>query len=423
MYEFKVPDIGEGVVEAEVLEWRVAEGDFVQEEQVLVDLLTDKAEIEIPSPCAGRVHRLHAEVGDIVPVGAVLIEIDDGSEAASESPAVPAPSKAPLPAPAEGAVGPEPSGQPPAMPERPRSKQQASERRPGAIVHAVPAVRELARRLDVNLAEVRGTGPGGRIMRRDVEQFHSGRIAPGPEGEGVDAVFEDEPDWERRPLRGLRRAIARRMIQARRSAAHFTYVEEVDMTHLLECTSAAGLTISPLAFISHAAIRALASYELLNASIDDSKEEIIVKRKVHLGIATATDQGLLVAVIREAARLSPSELAASIEELATRARRGRLTPAELRGSTFTITSLGKLGGIMSTPILNYPEVAILGVNAIREVPAFVDGELRPRRLMNLSISVDHRVADGIVAAQFVSDVREILERADFSGLSDEGKPR
>jgi pyruvate dehydrogenase E2 component (dihydrolipoamide acetyltransferase) len=309
------------------------------------------------------------------------------------------------------------------MPERPRSRQAASERRPGAIVHAVPAVRELARRLDVDLAEVRGTGPDGRIMRRDVEQFHASRLAPGPEGEGVTPVLEDEPDWERRPLRGLRRAIARRMVQARRSAAHFTYVEEVDMTHLLDTARGAGITISPLAFISHAAVRALASYELLNASIDDTKEEIVVKRKVHLGIATATDDGLLVAVIRDAACLSPAELAESIEELATRARAGRLTPSELRSSTFTITSLGKLGGIMSTPILNYPEAAILGVNAIREVPSFVDGELRTRRVMNLSISVDHRIADGIVAAQFVRDVREILEGADFPGLSDKGNPR
>jgi pyruvate dehydrogenase E2 component (dihydrolipoamide acetyltransferase) len=424
MREFKVPDFGEGVVEAEVLEWRVQEGDWVEEEQVLVDLLTDKAEIEIPSPCAGRVHRLHAEVGDIVPVGAVLIEIDEGSQAERESPVL---SEAPAAPPTEREprreTEPGAGQQPPAMPERPRSRQRASERHPGAIVHAVPAVRELARRLDVDLGQVRGTGPSGRIMRRDVEQFHAGRGAPGPEAEGLAGAVEDEPDWERRPLRGLRRAIARRMTLARRVAAHFTYVEEVDMTHLLERADAAGMTISPLAFIAHATIRALAGYELLNASIDDAREEIIVKRKVHLGIATATDDGLLVCVIRDTASLSPDELAASIEELATRARAGRLMPSDLRGSTFTITSLGKLGGIMSTPILNYPEVAILSVAAIRQVPAFVAGEVQARRMMNLSISVDHRIADGMVAAQFVRDIRDILERADFPDLSEKGKPQ
>jgi pyruvate dehydrogenase E2 component (dihydrolipoamide acetyltransferase) len=422
MYEFKVPDFGEGVVEAEVLEWQVSIGDSVQEEQVLVDLLTDKAEIEIPSPRAGRVHALHADVGDIVPVGAVLIEIDDEVQAESEAPK---PSETTPSPPVEKTRTPEPGAarRPPARPQRPQSKQRASERRPAAVVHAVPAVRDLARRLEVDLGEVRGTGPDGRIMRRDVEQFQSGRGGPGPEAEPPAAVLEDEPDWERRPLRGLRRAIARRMIQARRTAAHFTYVDEVDMTHLLERAKEAGITISPLGFISHATIRALASYERLNASIDDAKQEIILKHKVHLGIATATDDGLLVCVIRDAARLSPSELVSSIEELATRARGGRLTPAELRGSTFTITSLGKLGGIMSTPILNYPEVAILGVNAIREVPSFVAGELQPRRMMNLSISVDHRIADGIVAAHFVRDIREILEGADFPDLSDKGKPQ
>jgi pyruvate dehydrogenase E2 component (dihydrolipoamide acetyltransferase) len=352
----------------------------------------------------------------------VLIEIDEEGQAERETPA---PLEAPSPPPAETARAPEPEAadQPPAMPERPRSKQQATERGPGAIVHAVPAVRELARRLEVDLSQVRGTGPGGRIMRRDVELFHSGPAATGLEGDRPAGAVEDEPDWERRPLRGLRRAIARRMVRARRVAAHFTYVDEVDMTLLLQRANAAGMTTSPLAFISHAAIRALAGYELLNASIDDAKEEIIVKRKVHLGIATATDDGLLVCVIRDVARLSPGELATSIEELATRARGGRLMPSELRGSTFTITSLGKLGGIMSTPILNYPEVAILGVNAIREVPVFVNGELQARGMMNLSISVDHRIADGMVAAQFVRDIREILERADFPELSDKGNPR
>jgi pyruvate dehydrogenase E2 component (dihydrolipoamide acetyltransferase) len=416
MFQFKVPDIGEGVVEAEVLAWRVAEGEGVEEDQILVDLLTDKAEIEIPSPCAGRVHRLHAAVGDIVPVGAVLIEIDDDAPGRAATP--PRPSAAPRPERDEEAEPARPAGgsahRPPPMPERPHSRQLASAR--STRVEAVPAVRELARRLGVELEQVRGTGPGGRIMRRDVERHGAGSAAA--QGATPFAPPEaDEPDWERRPLRGLRRAIARRMVQARRSAAHFTYVEEVDMTRLLERAAASGLDVSPLAFIAHAATRALASHETLNASIDDAREEIVLKRTVHLGVATATEKGLLAPVIRDAARLSVAELAQVIEELAARAREGRLRPAELNGSTFTITSLGKLGGLMSTPILNHPEVAILGVNAIRPVPALVDGELRERRVMNLSLSVDHRIADGIVAAEFIRDLKEILESADFRELS------
>jgi pyruvate/2-oxoglutarate dehydrogenase complex dihydrolipoamide acyltransferase (E2) component len=442
MFQFKVPDIGEGVVEAEVITWRVNEGDTVEEDQILVDLLTDKAEIEIPSPVAGRVHRLHAAVGEIVPVGAVLIEIDDEAAAddrpAAETAAVtqasspgtqPAPASRPetstgaAPPPAADSPPPattpsppaatpaRPAHRPPAMPARPRSQQLASAR--GGPVEAVPAVRDLAKRLGVELEEVQGTGPGGRIMRRDVERHQAGA-----ETEPVFAPPEqDEPDWERRPLRGLRRAIARRMVQARRTAAHFTYVEEVDMTHLLERMQASGIDVSPLAFIAHATVRTLPQHETLNASIDGAREEIILKRDVHLGIAAATDGGLLVPVVRDAAGLSVTELAQAIETLAGRAREGRLRPAELKGSTFTITSLGKLGGIISTPIVNYPEVAILGVNAIRAVPLFVDGELQERRVMNLSISVDHRIADGVVAAEFIRDLKAILESADFSELS------
>jgi len=315
------------------------------------------------------------------------------------------------------------------MPERPRARQKASE--PSAHVDeseidAVPAVRELARRLDVDLKLVHGTGPGGRIMRRDVEQFRSGGVSPiAVRDEALPPAEEDADDWERQPLRGLRRAIARRMSRARRTAAHFTYVEEVDMTELLALTSGGkgGMPRSPLAFIAHATVRALADYVALNSSVDDDRQEIIFKRKVHLGIAAATEGGLVVPVIRDAAQLSVAELSEAIEELAGKARESRLTPEELRGGTFTITSLGKLGGIMSTPILNHPEVAILGVNAIREVLRIHNGEPRPRNVMNLSMSVDHRITDGLVCAQFVQEVKRILEGAEFPGLSDEGESR
>jgi pyruvate dehydrogenase E2 component (dihydrolipoamide acetyltransferase) len=411
MVRFELPDIGEGVVEAEILAWRVQEGDVIKEDEILVELLTDKAEIEIPSPYAGRVHQICFQVGEIAPVGAVLIEIDEEGSGAEAPMSPPEEARSDV-QPSRSVSEPEEAGSshPPIMPARPRSQQKASARSSPESVDAVPAVRELARRLEVDLRSVRGTGPRGRIMRRDVEAAHGGpqgaqapveRVAPSTE------VTPDPDDWERKPFRGLRRAIARRMVQARRTAAHFTYVEEIDITNLLERIERDGENAprSPLAFIAHATTRSLENTPALNASIDDEREEIILKRKVHLGIAAATEDGLVVPVIRDAVQLSVREIADVIEALARKARENRLTAAELRGSTFTITSLGKLGGVMSTPILL--------------VPAFREGELEARSVLNLSISVDHRITDGLVAARFIQDLKQKLEEVDFPGFSDD----
>ncbi len=418
MVRFELPDIGEGVVEAEILDWKVREGELIKEDQILVELLTDKAEIEIPSPYSGRVQRICFQVGEVAPVGAVLIEIDEDGSGPGVT--VPAPTS-----PAETRTAPAPStsgaAHPPAMPERPRSQQKASERLSAERIDAVPAVRDLARRLDVDLESVRGSGPGGRIMRRDVESAQRGgdTVEITEQSPASAKTTADPEDWERRPFRGLRRAIARRMVQARRTAAHFTYVEEIDLTNLLAASErmAESSPRSPLAFMAHATVSSLAGSPVLNASIDDEREEIIFKGVVHLGIATATDEGLVVPVIREAAQFSVAELAEEIDALARKAREGRLSPGELRGSTFTITSLGKLGGVMSTPILNYPEVAILGVGALRSVPAFRAGELEARSVLNLSISVDHRITDGLEAARFVQNVKQKLEDVDFPGFA------
>lgn len=301
-------------------------------------------------------------------------------------------------------------------------------------MRAVPAVRELAKRLGVDLAHVAGSGPGGRVMRRDVELAASTPApAPAPEQPasaglasatvvkseeppqyGTAARAPDPPDWRRVPLRGLRRAIARHMREAKQHAAHFTYVEEIDLTALLEKSDAlGGQKLSPLAFIARAVARGIPAHPSLNASLDEARDELVFKEKLHLGIAVAATDGLVVPVIRDAAALTTRDLALATDALARRAREGKLTPDELRGGTFTISSLGKLGGIVSTPIVNYPEVAILGVNAIRKLPRFVGDRVVARRLMNLSISVDHRVADGAHAAQFIADVKTILEAADF----------
>jgi pyruvate dehydrogenase E2 component (dihydrolipoamide acetyltransferase) len=453
MFRFLLPDIGEGVVEAEVIEWRVREGERVEADQVLVELMTDKANIEIPSPVAGVVHRLGFAKGDIVPVGAVLIEIDDGAGAKPSAagpqyaaPSAPAPANVPPSQAREAIASPPPSApprpravttparepapgaaHPPALPPRPGLSHHRAAHATGADdVRAVPAVRELAKRLGVDLARVAGTGPGGRVMRRDVELAASAPVPqqvatqPVSASSAEDAAKEAKPapqdpaDWRRVPLRGMRRAIARHMREARQHAAHFTYVEELDLTELLERSDALGAQkLSPLAFIARAVVRALPAHPNLNASLDEARDELVFKDKLHLGIAVAAPDGLVVPVIRDAAALTTRDLALATDALARRAREGKLTPEELRGGTFTISSLGKLGGIVSTPIVNYPEVAILGVNAIRQLPRFVGDRVVARRLMNLSISVDHRVADGAHAAQFIADVKATLEAADF----------
>jgi len=312
VYRFALPDIGEGVVEAEVVEWKVATGDSISADQPLVVLLTDKAEIEVPSPRGGRIARLCFDPGQVARVGEVLVEIDENGAAQSAPAGAREPREAHAPMARTAAAPGSPS--PPRMPERPSRERPGSERHPDAS-HAVPAVRELAKRLGVDLARVRGSGPDGRIMRRDVEAF----ARSGPEGRSDPAAAplapaaSDPPDWRREPLRGLRRAIAERMAHSRRTAAHFTYVEELDLTDLLERIGASELaSVSPLAFIAHAVVRVLADFPVLNASIDDARSELVFKGKVHLGIAAATEGGLVVPVIRDAADLSVAELARQI---------------------------------------------------------------------------------------------------------------
>ncbi|MGH7145520.1 MAG: dihydrolipoamide acetyltransferase family protein [Planctomycetota bacterium] len=474
MFRFKLPDIGEGVVEAELTRWSVKEGDEVAENEVLAELLTDKATIEIPSPRAGRVAKLCCKEGEIVRVGAVLIEIEEKAGTGGTSEPAPSAGRGVKSASASGAAGsaPAPSSAPKAAghsvasaaagplapPPRPRAHAMPSAEmgvaRPGEI-HAVPAVREFARQHQVDLAALQGTGPGGRIMRRDVEaalaasrdvaagtrgsrraavvaesaaaekgllpaQREVGDRAP---GEGEASPREADPaDWRRIPLRGLRRTIAERMVRSKFSAPHYTYVEEIDVTQLerrrLDWQGALGEELSPLALIARAVVRTLPDFELLNAELDEARGEIVLKSAIHLGIAAALEDGLVVPVIHDAGRLTTRELSAAIRRIGQRARAGSLTPAELRGGSFTISSLGKLGGIAATPILNPPEVAILAVGAIRTLPRYVEGEAAamPRRIMNLSMSLDHRVVDGIVCARFVAALKSILESADFDDL-------
>ncbi len=458
MYQFKLPDLGEGIAEVEVVEWLVREGDLIEEDQPIAEVQTDKALMEISSPKAGRVHRLCGKGGDVIPVGQVLIEIDEGIGAAAApgktqtglnetapaaipdvgkhseetpsaaraaadkaggapaSPRVPRESLSPPERPTD-------RKQPPSMPPRPRARPAAASPERRKLAEAVPAVRELAKRLEVDIEQVPGTGPEGRVMRRDVEAFYEEmkRGGPGPTAARVapeEPAPRDEPDWIRRPLRGVRRLIAERMAWSKAIIPHYTFVEEVDVTALENGRKALAENsgeekISPLAFIVQAAVRVLPHYPQMNACLDEETGEMIFKGKIHLGIAVATEDGLMVPVIRDAARRDVTELAAMIRDLSDRARAKKLDPSELKGATFTVTSLGKLGGLMATPIINYPASAILGVHAIRTLPRYVDNQVEPRQILNLSVSLDHRLVDGFEGARFIQDVREILEQADF----------
>jgi pyruvate dehydrogenase E2 component (dihydrolipoamide acetyltransferase) len=429
IYEFKLPDIGEGVVEGEVVRWLVEEGDQVREDQPLVEVMTDKATVEIPAPRAGRVaRRMYAE-GQICPVGKVLVTIE--IEAAAPAAARAAVTTA-------APTGPESPGA--ALPGGGGGGGRAGDRSGAPVggaasVLATPATRKLARDLGVDVRQVAGTGRGGRITSDDVRAFGSAagapvsgavdRAAPSPSSRPspsssslarpVTATVSDAGDV-RIPFRGVRKKIAEHLVHSKHTAAHFTYVEEIDCTELVllrakanEKLAAREVKLSYLPFIIKATVGALAKFPQLNATLDEQAGEIVQRRAHHIGLATATDNGLIVPVIRDATGKSMVELAREIDRLAEATRTGKATREELSGSTFTITSLGALGGLLATPIINFPEVAILGIHKISKRPAVVGDKIVARDLMNLSISVDHRIVDGLDAARFVADIKATLE--------------
>jgi pyruvate dehydrogenase E2 component (dihydrolipoamide acetyltransferase) len=400
-YEFKLPDIGEGVVEGEVVRWLVKEGDLVRMDQPMVEVMTDKATVEIPAPRAGTiVERVYTE-GQICPVGKILVRIDEGGTAAPDK-ASNGKSATVVAAPQSVVATAKPVSAPVSAPV---SSATAAE------VLATPATRKLARELGVDLAQASGTGPAGRITSHDVRALA---------GNGVSAHAAAKPfatgEDVRLPFRGLRRKIAERMVQSRREAAHFTYVEEVDCTELRGLREKANarlasskLKLSYLPFIIRATVEALRRFPQMNAHLDEARSEIVQRRQYHIGLATATPDGLIVPVVRDAERKSILDLAREIDRLAALTKAGKAGREELTGSTFTITSLGQLGGVLATPILNHPEVGILGVHKITKRPAVVDDKIVVRDLMNLSISVDHRLVDGYDAARFVADIKDSLE--------------
>lgn len=409
-FEFHLPDIGEGVVEGEIVAWKVKVGDKVKLDQPIVEIMTDKATVEIPSPRAGTILKINYTDGQICPVGQVLLVIDEeGSSKPEPSPAPQSQLAANLPAPA---AAPAPAPRPAAI-----EVVDASASRTRTL--ATPATRRLARQLGVDLGRVPATGKRGRVTSEDVRGYASRGAAPaaGPARAGFApiAIAAAGPE-ERVPLRGLRKRIADNMTRSTQTASHFTYVEEVDMTELVAVRDRAraraadrGVKLTYLPFIIKAVVSGLKKWPQLNASLDESTQEIVRKKYYHVGIAAQGPQGLAVSVLRDADRRSIFEIAKEIDRLGEAVRTGTASREDLSGSTFTITSLGKLGGVLATPIINFPEVGIMGVHKIEERPAVRNGQIVARWLMNLSISLDHRLVDGWDGAMFLQDVKALLE--------------
>ncbi|MBY5746183.1 2-oxo acid dehydrogenase subunit E2 [Rhizobium leguminosarum] len=398
----KMPDVGEGVAEAEIVEWHVKTGDPVREDMVIAAVMTDKATVEIPSPVSGTVTWLAGEVGDRIAVKAPLVRIETAgdvgeaqsvaisqkpiveairTEVARSAPAVPAPAAAPVPAPGEKPL-------------------------------AAPSVRLFARESGVDLRQVQATGPAGRILREDIEQFLGHGTAPATAKNG----FARKTATEEIKLTGLRRRIAEKMVLSASRIPHITYVEEVDMTALEELRATMNgdrreghpkLTVLP--FLMRALVKAISEQPDVNATFDDDAGIITRYSAVHIGIATQTPAGLTVPVVRHAEARGIWDCAAEMNRLAEAARSGTATRDELSGSTITISSLGALGGIVSTPIINHPEVAIIGVNKIATRPVWDGAQFVPRKMMNLSSSFDHRIIDGWDAANFVQRIRTLIE--------------
>ena len=421
-YVIRVPDIGEGIAEVELVAWHVQPGDAVSEDQHLADVMTDKATVEVPSPVAGKVLTLGGGVGQVMAVGAELVRLDvegagnfkenEASAPAPSAPAAPvsiateviaqapdAAPRAPAAAAARGSVA------------APRPV--AGRRKEGERPLASPAVRRRALDLGVELRFVHGSGPAGRIGHQDLDAYVAGQgqamltgASPYAERHGEEAV----------PVIGLRRKIAQKMQEAKRRIPHFSYVEEIDVTELealrQQLNQRHGATrgkLTLLPFLARAMVCSLRDFPQINARYDDDAGVVTRHAPVHLGVATQTDGGLMVPVLRHAESLDLWAFAAGLTRVTEAARTGKAAREELSGSTITITSLGPLGGVVTTPVINHPEVAIVGVNRIIERPMLRGGQVVARLLMNLSSSFDHRVVDGMDAARFIQAMRALLE--------------
>lgn len=399
-YEFRLPDIGEGVAEGEILRWLVKEGDEVKEDQSLVEVMTDKVNVQIPSPKDGRVAKLLAKEGEVVKVGRGILVIEVAGEGGGEGEAPPMSPSTP-PSRAEPAL-------PPAAPAAEPAQASADQ------VLATPATRRLARELGVEIARVRGTGPNGRVTEADVRggTAPSHPTAPQPSAPAPTVQGGEE----RIQLRGVRKVIAERMARSIHTAAQLTMVDEVDMTELVLLRQAfkgsaekKGVKLTFLPFVIKAVVPALREFPYVNSTLDEQSGEIVLKKRYNLGIAVDTPNGLVVPVVKDADKKDIFEISAEIERLAEAARKGELALEDVQGSTFTITNLGSIGGLFGTPIVNYPEVAILGTHRMIQRPVVRDGKIEVRDMMYISLSFDHRVMDGAYGARFTNKVIDIIQ--------------
>jgi pyruvate dehydrogenase E2 component (dihydrolipoamide acetyltransferase) len=449
--EFKLPDIGEGIAEGEIVSWKVKAGQAVKEEDEFVEVMTDKATVTITVPFTGVIAELRCKEGDVVPVGSVIAVIDAGAAGgtaaaapASKPAAVPPPAP-PAPAPKPVVAAPAPAPVPAAAPKpvaiptpppvpvatpaaaAPAAFVQAS---PGKVL-AAPATRRRARELGIDLAAVAATGPRGRVTNDDLAAAGTtsapaargaAPAAAGAPGAKVFAPIAIPPapagrSEERVPFRGLRRKIAEAMTRSKYTATHFTYVDDIDVTELVKIRGEAkksfadkGINITYLPFLMKAIVAAMKEHPAMNASLDEVTQELVIKKYFNFGIATDTDNGLIVPVIKDVDRKSIGELAKELQELAARTRDGKVTVDDLTGGTFTITNAGNIGGLFATPVINFPEVAIMGVHAIKDAAIVKNGAIVAGKKMYLSVSIDHRLVDGATGARWMNVVKDHLEQ-------------
>lgn len=407
-FEFKFPDIGEGLTEGEIVRWLVKEGDEVKEGQPLVEVETDKALAEIPCPKTGVILKILAKEKEIVKVGQVIVIIGEQGESFAAPPEKPK---------SVGVVG-ELEEAPEEIPVAVTKTEPSKPALVSEHVLATPAVRGLAKELGVDINQVRGSGPEGRVLEKDVRQFAESQRKPSEPEKKITKVkkYDLYGYVDRIPLRGVRRSIAKAMVKSKYTAPHVTTIDEADVTELWKIrekekkvAEKKGIKLTILPFIIKAAIAGLMEHPYLNATLDDENEEIILKKYFNIGVATDTPEGLMVPVVKNAKDKSILQIAHELTQLVEKARNRTIDLADLKGGTFTITNFGALGGIYGTPIINHPEVAILGVGKIKEMPVARNGRMVVRKILPLSLSFDHRVVDGAEGARFLNTVIARLE--------------
>lgn len=431
-YEFKFPELGEGIAEGEIVKWLVKEGDEVKEDDILAEVQNDKAVVELPSPVDGKVLELKAEEGDTVEVDQTVVVFDaegeDGGDSgeSDDSGDQEASDENDQNDEAEKKDKDEKKAEQADTKEKDQDKKEQEDASKKKRVIAMPSVRKYAREKGVDITNVDGSGDHGRILKEDIDQYLEGgsEAAESAESKDADQASEGKAPAAastqtggetREKIRGIRKAISKAMVHSKHTAPHVTFMDEVDVTKLVEhrrefkeAAAEQGVKLTYLPYVAKALISALREYPILNASVDDDNEEIVYKHYYNIGIATDTDKGLVVPVIKDADRKSMYQIAGEVTELSGKAREGKLSNEEMSGGSCTITNVGSAGGQWFTPVINHPEVAILGIGRITEKPVIKDGEVVAAPILAISLTIDHRVIDGLTAQQALNHVKRLL---------------